>query len=196
MITQQAFLERLIALLDRAGIPYMVAGWMGSSIHGRPRATQDADVVIDPTQEQLESLIALLESSYYVSRDAALEAWRRRTMFNIVDFEGGWKADLILRKDRPFSRQEFEHRRQVDAMGQRLWVVSPEDIILSKLEWMKGRESDVQYADALGVAVTQWGNLDLGYLRKWAGVLDVEDMLTRLLKEAGEQAERIDRFEK
>jgi hypothetical protein len=80
-------------------------------------------------------------------------------------------------------------------MGQKLWVVSPEDIILSKLEWMKGREADVQYSDALGVAVTQWGNLDLEYLRRWAGVLGVEDMLIRLLKEAGEQAERIDEFE-
>jgi hypothetical protein len=196
MITQHAFLERLIRLLDQAGIAYMVAGSMGSSIHGRPRATQDADVVIDPTEEQLESLLALLESSYYVSREAAREAWRRRGMFNIVDFEGGWKADLILRKDSPFSRQEFEHRRQVDAMGQKLWVVSPEDIILSKLEWMKGRESDVQYSDALGVAVTQWGSLDLEYLRKWAGVLGIEDMLTRLLKEAGEHAERIDGFGK
>jgi hypothetical protein len=174
----------------------MVAGSMGSSIHGRPRATQDADVVIDPTEEQLESLLALLESSYYVSRDAALEAWRRRTMFNIVDFEGGWKADLILRKDRPFSRQEFEHRRQVEAMGQKLWVVSPEDIILSKLEWMKGRESDVQYSDTLGVAVTQWGHLDLEYLRRWAEALGVEEILARLLKEAEEQAERIDGSEK
>jgi hypothetical protein len=195
MTSQRAFLERLTRLLDQAGIPYMVAGSMGSSIHGRPRATQDADIVIDPTEEQLRSLLMLLEPDYYVSRDAALDAWRRRTMFNIVAYEGGWKADLILRKDRLFSRQEFERRRQVDAMGQKFWVVSPEDIILSKLEWMKGRESEVQYCDALGVAVTQWGNLDLGYLRRWAGVLGVEDMLTRLLKEAGEQVERIDRVE-
>jgi hypothetical protein len=149
-------------------------------------------MVIDPTENQLGSFIALLEQSYYVSRDAAFDALRRRTMFNVVDLEGGWKADLILRKDRPFSRQEFERRRQIDAMGQMLWVVSPEDTILSKLDWMKGRESDVQYSDALGVAVTQWGNLDLEYLRRWARQLGVENMLNRLLKEAGEQAERTD----
>ncbi len=170
----------------------MVAGSMGSSLHGRPRATQDADVVIDPTEDQLASFLALLEQDYYVSRDAALDAFRRRTMFNIIDLAGGWKADLIFRKDRPFSRQEFERRRQVDAMGQMLWVVSPEDTILSKLEWMKGRESDVQYSDALGVAVAQWGDLDLEYLRRWARELGVENMLTRLLKEAKKQAERTD----
>lgn len=192
MITQKEFLERLIGLLERAGIPYMVAGSMSSSLHGRPRATQDADLVIDPTEDQLESLVALLGKGYYVSRDAALDALRHRTMFNVIDLEGGWKADLIVRKDRPFSRQEFERRRQIDAMGRMLWVVSPEDIILSKLEWMKGRRSEVQCSDALGVAVTQWANLDMEYLHKWAGQLGIESMLIRLLKEAGEQAERID----
>ena len=57
---------------------------------------------------------------------------------------------------------------------------------------MKGRESDVQYSDALGVAVAQWETLDLEYLRKWARELGVEAMLTRLLKEARRQAERTD----
>ncbi len=190
MTTQKEFLSRLISLLDQAGIPYMVAGSMGSSFHGRPRATQDADVVIDPTGDQLASFLDLLGMDYYVSRDAAFDAFRRRTMFNIIDLAGGWKADLILRKDRPFSRQEFERRGRIDVEGQILWVVSPEDTILSKLEWMKGRESDIQYSDALGVAVAQWGNLDLPYLRRWAGELGVENTLTRLLKDAEEQAER------
>jgi len=192
MTSQREFLAHLIGLLDEAGIRYMVAGSMGSSIHGRPRATQDADVVIDPTADQFVSFLALLEQNHYVSRDAALEAFRRRSMFNIIDVAGGWKADLILRKERSFSRHEFERRRRVDAMGRMLWVVSPEDTILSKLEWMKGRESDVQYSDALGVAVAQWETLDLEYLRKWARELGVEAMLTRLLKEARRQAERTD----
>ena len=192
MTKKKGFLKSMTKLLDDAGIPSMVAGSVGSSFHGRPRATQDADIVIDPEEDQFTSFLAIVQQGYYVSREAALDALRRRTMFNIIDLERGWKADLIIRKDRPFSRQEFERRRQIDAMGQTLWVVSPEDIILSKLEWMKGRESDIQYSDALGVAAAQWGNLDLEYLRKWAGQLGVENMLTRLLKEAGEQAERTD----
>lgn len=150
MISQQEFLGRLTGLLDEAGIPYMMVGSIGSSLHGRPRATQDADVVIDPTQEQLAFLLARLEQGHYVSRDPALDALRRRTMFNILNLDGGWKADLIIRKDRPFSRQEFDRRRQIEAMGETFWVVSPEDMILSKLEWMKGRRSNIQYSDERG----------------------------------------------
>ncbi len=192
MTTQKEFLERLVSLLEKAGIPYMVAGSMSSSLHGRPRATQDTDIVIDPTEDQFASFLALLEQGYYVSRDAALDAFHRRTMFNVIDLAGGWKADLILRKDRPFSRKEFERRRQIETIGRKLWVVSPEDTILSKLEWMKGRESDVQYSDVLGVAIARWETLDLEYLRKWARELGVENMLTRLLKDARKQTERTD----
>lgn len=192
MSDEHEFFVRLTRLLNEAGIPYMATGSMGSSIHGRPRATQDADIVIDPDEDQLESLIRLLGQDYYVSRDAAMDALRRRTMFNVIELQGGRKADLIIRKDRPFSRQEFSRRRQVEVLGEILSVAAPEDIILSKLEWTKGRESDVQYSDALGVAVAQWGNLDLEYLRKWAGTLDVEDRLAHLLKEAQGQTERID----
>ena len=192
MNTQKEFLMRLVGLLDKARIPYMVTGSMGSSFHGRPRATQDADLVIDPTEGQLGFLLPFLERDYYVSREAAYDAMRRRTMFNVIDLAGGWKADLIVRKDRPYSRREFERRRQIEAMGQTLWVVSPEDTVLSKLEWMKGRESDVHYPDALGVAVAQRENLDLAYLRTWAQELGVENGLTRLLQEARVQVERID----
>jgi hypothetical protein len=192
MNTQKEFLMRLVGLLDKARIPYMVTGSMGSSFHGRPRATQDADLVIDPTEGQLGFLLPFLERDYYVSREAAYDAMRRRTMFNVIDLAGGWKADLIVRKDRPYSRREFERRRQIEAMGQTLWVVSPEDTVLSKLEWMKGRESDVHYTDALGVAVAQRENLDLAYLRTWAQELGVENGLTRLLQEARVQVERID----
>jgi hypothetical protein len=192
MSSQKEFFERLVSLLEKAGIPYMVAESMSSSLHGRPRATQDADVVIDPTEDQFVSFLGLLERDYHVSRDAAFEAFHRRGMFNIIDMAGGWKADLVFRKERSFSRHEFERRCQVDAMGQMLWVVSPEDTVLSKLEWMKGRESDVQYSDALGVAVAQWGSLDIEYLRQWAGELGIENMLARLLKDAEERAKGID----
>jgi hypothetical protein len=185
MTTQRDFLHKLILLLDKAGIPHMIAGSLGSSFHGRPRATQDVDVVIDPSKEHFERFIALLnQEGYYVSPDAARDALRRRTMFNVIDVAAGWKADLIVRKDRAFSLQEFERRRSIETMGQRLFIVSPEDAILSKLEWAQGRQSEVQHADALAVAVAHFEDLDLGYLDKWAKELGVEESLLHLLTNA------------
>lgn len=190
MTTQRDFLDRLIALLDSIRVPYMVAGSLGSSFYGRPRATQDVDIVVAPSEDQLERLIVLLDrEGYYISQAAAQEALRRRTMFNVIDVEAGWKADLIIRKDRAFSLEEFQRRQRIEAPGQSLWIVSPEDAILSKLEWAQGRQSEVQWADALAVAVAHLGKLDVAYLKQWAKELDVEGPLLRLLEEARSQAE-------
>src|SRR5260370_13171874 len=89
----------------------MVRGSIGSSFHGRHRATQDVDLVIDPTAEQLDVFVALIRDRYYVSPEAAHDALRRRSMFNIIDLKEGWKADLIIRKDRPFSVEEVQRRK-------------------------------------------------------------------------------------
>jgi hypothetical protein len=178
------YVVRLVGNLEAAGIPYMVAGSVGSTFHGEPRTSNDVDVVIDPTPEQLERLVPALAAEHYVSPEAAREALSRRSMFNIIDLGSGWKADLILRKDRPFSREEFSRRRPVSLLSTPVWLASPEDVILSKLEWSKITPSDRQLRDALGVAVNQWSHLDQEYLRRWARELGVEEPLEQLLREA------------
>jgi hypothetical protein len=105
-------------------------------------------------------------------------------MFNVIDFSGGWKADLIVRKDRPFSIEELRRRQPGLLQGASLPVATPEDVILSKLEWSKITPSERQLRDALHVAVVQWARLDQQYLRRWAPSLGVADQLEELLREA------------
>lgn len=182
---QREFLSRLIAALDSAGIEHMISGSLGSSAHGEPRATNDADLVVVATGQQIDDLIKTLGNEWYVSRDAAMDALQRRSMFIVIDRVSGWKADLILRKDRPYSAEEFGRRIKGEAAGVAAYFATPEDIILSKLEWSAAAESERQFRDALGVAVVQWETLDKSYLRQWASELGVAEMLERLLDEAG-----------
>jgi hypothetical protein len=189
-MSQSDFFARLITLLEQAGIPLMVAGSLGSGIHGEPRATNDIDVVIAPTAEQLRQFLASLGPDYYVSSQAAQEAFQHRSMFNIIDLNTGFKADLILRKDRPFNLEEFSRRRMATLLGKAVPVVSPEDVILSKLEWSAITESERQIRDALGVAVVQGSSLDLAYVRKWAQELGVADRLEGMLAEAARLREK------
>jgi hypothetical protein len=185
MTDQNKFLERMIKTLNHAGIPYMISGSIGSSFHGQPRATNDADIVIDPTQQQLLVFIESLGSDCYVSKEAALQAIANNSIFNIIDIQSGCKADLIIRKKRPFSQQEFARRIRATFPGIDVYVLSPEDSILSKLEWSKGCGSELQFKDALGVLTVQKDKLDFDYLKHWAGELGIEDALNRLLEEAG-----------
>jgi hypothetical protein len=111
-------------------------------------------------------------------------------MFNVIHLDSGWKADLIVRKDRPFSVEEFNRRQQVTLYGRTLPVTSAEDVILTKLEWDKITPSERQWRDALNVATVQWPTLDQAYLRRWAGVLGVSAKLEQLLRTADEQQPR------
>jgi len=183
------FLRRLVDLLDAAGIPYMVAGSLGSSLHGRPRATNDVDLVIDPTEPAFQRFLDSLGSDYYVSQEAARAALKARSAFNVIDIRTGWKADLRVRAARTFSTMEFGRRQKAIILGIEVWVLSPEDAILSKLEWAKESASEQQMRDVLGVLQIQGGELDEHYLWKWAESLGVQDTLAKLLEKSREGME-------
>ena len=188
MNTQKGFLAELASLLADSQIPFMVSGSVASSYYGVPRTTNDFDLVIDPAPNGIEQFLKAVRAAWYVSPEAAREALRRRSMFNVIDVESGWKADLVIRKDRPYSVEEFRRRLQAEVMGVQVPVVTPEDSILSKLEWAKESESEHQYQDVLQVARTNRAQLDIAYLNRWAIDLGVDQALSRLLKEAAESA--------
>jgi hypothetical protein len=129
MTELRVLLERLVRMLDSAGVPFMIAGSFASTAHGLPRTTQDLDVVIDPpSPHALDALVASMSSGdYYVDADAARDALRRRSMFNVIDHASGWKVDFIIRKNRAFSRDEFARRMQLTLLDVPVFVASPEE---------------------------------------------------------------------
>ncbi|HZK81009.1 MAG TPA: hypothetical protein VFC46_08080 [Humisphaera sp.] len=179
------FLTKIVALLNRAGIPHMLAGSVACIAYSGPRNTYDVDIVIHPTLPQLDALLALLKpDEFYVSAQAAVEAFSTKTMFNVIDLETGWKADLVLLRPRPFSVEEFGRRIPATIWGVDLPIVTPEDSIISKMEWRKDSRSERQYEDALRIAQSVWDVLDIIYLRQWAAVLGISDDLEQLLRDA------------
>jgi hypothetical protein len=186
-MSHAGLLQRMIAELDRASIPFMISGSVASGYHGESRSTYDIDIVIEADLQQIASFINGLTDSCYVSLAAAQDAVRQRTMFNVIDLESGIKVDLILRKARAFSVEEFQRREHAVISGVEAFVVTAEDCILSKLEWSQLGESERQFRDALKIAELSkdQARLDLAYLQHWAKELKVEKLLERLLSEAG-----------
>jgi hypothetical protein len=187
-MNQHEFVLDLIRRLETAGIPFMIVGSLCSVFYSKPRFTEDADLVIDPSPEQLERFLQLLGEDYYVSPEAARDAYRRRSMFNVMDFTGGWKADLIRTKDRPFDREQFQRRRTEEWHGHATPFASPEDVILAKLEWDRITPSERQLQDVLNVLRARWPQLDLDYLRRWAPELGVSQRLEELVRLAAPAA--------
>lgn len=178
---QEALLEAVQAL-ERHRIAYMVAGSFASSFHGRPRSTHDADVVIDPSREQLDALVVdLSNAGFYLDSGRAQDALARRLQFNAIETRSNFKIDLIIRKDRPFSREELGRRRVVTLVpGLSVAIATPEDTILAKLEWSKaGGGSEKQLADAADVLSLN-PDVDRDYVQRWAAELGVLDLWREL----------------
>ena len=182
-MTPEESLGTVLAKLDQFNIPYMITGSFASNVHSVPRATYDVDIVVEFSKDSLEKFLNSLSDYFYVSHEAAREALESRGMFNVIHLDTGFKVDLIMRKDRDFSRKEFSRREKVGYLDADRWFASAEDIILAKLEWSKIGDSEKQYLDALNVAKVQGERLDRTYLKKWAPDLGVEELLNRLMDE-------------
>jgi hypothetical protein len=175
-------MARLTQALETANVPYMICGSVASFFHGVPRTTQDVDLVVQLTGFDVPRLLQCLpDDDFYVSESAALDAVRSQRQFNVIDMQTGWKADLIIKKRRPFSRLEFDRRVKVALMGVEVWVASAEDTVLSKLEWASAAGSERQIRDAAGIVQVRGDGLDVAYLREWAAELGVSTVLEELL---------------
>ena len=182
-------LDPVVLAFDKIGIRYYIGGSISSSIHGIPRTTMDIDIIADIKQEHVEALYLSLEPNYYIDKDMVREAIRRHSSFNIIHFESMMKIDIFVLKKREFDREAFKRKRldvrDVDGSKFEYYISSPEDIILSKLEWFKmgGEVSERQWRDIIGVLKVQGNNLEMEYLQKWINHLNLSDLWKRLLDE-------------
>ncbi len=160
--------RRLTRALDQAGIPYMLTGSFASAYYGFPRSSQDIDLIIEATPAQLQTFFQFLPSDeYYADLEMALQARERQSLFNVIDLLTGWKIDLIFRKSRPFSEEEFERRQPVVLQGFTIFVASAEDVVVAKLEWAKRAQSRRHIEDVAGILRMRWDVLEHAYLEKW-----------------------------
>jgi hypothetical protein len=119
---------------------------------------------------------ALFAPDFLCETDAIRDAVKRRGMFNVIHEEAVVKVDFIVRKDTPYRIEEFGRRRSVDIGGASVWMVSPEDLLLSKLHWAKDSQSELQTKDARNL-IACVADLDWEYIETWAKDLSVSDLL-------------------
>lgn len=178
-----SFLQRVAQILEASGVPYMLTGSLAAAYYATPRATQDIDVVIDTQEEGIERLVqGFLDAEFYVDREAALAAWRTQGQFNAIDPDSGWKVDLIVRKDRSFSRTEFERREPADLLGIEVSLASLEDVVIAKLEWAQMGDSELQRTDVVRLLELSGSRVDRAYLEKWVAELGLQNEWSSILK--------------
>jgi len=164
--------RRISGLLEQAGIPYMLTGSFASSVYGMSRGSADIDFVIAADEGGIRRLVnQLSEKDFYSELNQALEACQQNSMFNVIDHVTGLKIDFIFLKSRDFSQEEFRRRKQAIVWRVPIYIATPEDIVLSKLEWAKLGKSSRQIEDAAGIIKVRADELDISYIEKWVAEL-------------------------
>ena len=156
----------------------MLTGSMAMNYYAQPRMTRDIDLVIQLAPEQSDLVVSMFENEYYVERRAVARAIAQRSMFNLIHNETIIKLDCIVLKSDAYRQEEFARRRIVTLADFQTWIVSREDLILSKLYWARDSKSEMQLRDVKNLLTD---DCDMPYLDSRANDLGVKALLMEIL---------------
>jgi hypothetical protein len=167
-------LRDVTSRLSHAGFRYMLTGSFALNYYAQPRMTRDIDLVVELQMNDAERIACLFEDDYYIDRNAVSRAISNKTLFNLIHKEHVVKVDLIIRKDDEYRRTEFDRRQQIMTDAVNVWIVSKEDLIISKLSWARDSHSEFQLRDVRNLLKSTY---DVEYVEYWAGRLGLRDLL-------------------
>ena len=159
------FLRVLIGFFDKYQIPYMLSGGMAISIYTGPRYTRDFDFVVHLRPSDVFLLKEYFKEGYYCDEEAMKDAIRNKGMFNIIDHKSNYKADFIILRTDEFEQVKFEKRKPVRFLDFTVFIISAEDLLLSKLEWIQELQSAQQANDIIQLSGLE--QLNWAYIEGW-----------------------------
>jgi hypothetical protein len=189
-VNLREFLHLAARCFKENGIPYFITGSVASFIYGEPRLTQDIDIVADIREKNIPGLLRFFpEREFYLESASVKRAVHERSQFNIIHPSSGLKVDVIIPKKTDFDRLRFERRRTVQtAEGLEISYSSPEDIIVSKLEFYREGRSEKHLRDIAGIIKISGDGLDFDYLTVWMEKKGLRAIWDEFLGKIGKKA--------
>jgi hypothetical protein len=164
---------------DQLGIDYMLTGSMAMVRYAMMRLTNDIDIVIEVSTRDTSRIISKFEPDYYIPHVRIADAIQRKFMFNLLHQATLVKIDCVVRKDDAFQKEAFSHREKVRFYDFDVWIISRDDLILSKLNWAKNTGSEMQMRDVANILRNGY---DEKYVEVWAERLEVSALLNKCLE--------------
>jgi len=164
-----SFFHKITDVLNDQHIPYMLSGSVAMSLYIVPRATRDFDFIVHLQSKDIDAFVENFHDGFYCDKDAVQDAVKNHSLFNIIDHASGFKADFVILKNEAFRQQEFTRRIKMDYFGKTIYVVSPEDLLISKLIWIQDLQSAMQMEDITNLVTL--ASLDWAYINNWVNTL-------------------------
>jgi hypothetical protein len=164
-------IRNITSSLDNKGIPYMISGSLAFNMYCIPRMSMDIDLVIELNLGNVNDFLEIFKTGYYIDKDTVIQEIKLHGMFNVIDHRSGFKMDFIIRKDSEYRRLEFSRKVRMMLMDIPVWMVAPEDLILSKLAWIQQLQSDKQSQDIRLLMALP--DIDREYIDYWCKKLNL-----------------------
>jgi hypothetical protein len=182
-----SFLKLILEALKASKIEYLIGGAIAEWAWGEPRATQDLDIVIDLPVKSVGRFSRELEKrDMLVPADIILDAMledRADIPLNAIHMHSGLKADLYLMRDGDELRKSAFQRRLLVDYGPpigKVYVHSPEDLILYKLMYL-GLSKQPKHARDIGAILkAKQDQLDYEYIERWVDRLGLSSVWREL----------------
>lgn len=168
---------KLVKTLEENNFEYMLVGSLASMVYGEPRMTKDFDIVIEIEPKNLQNFYKLFDfKEYYIPPYEVLsQELINRGCFNLIHHNTGYKIDFMFRKNNAHSIEEFNRKTKLDFIeGVKVFIASPEDVIIKKLLFFKEGMSFKHIDDIKGILANS--SIDFNYLNKWLQNLNLEDL--------------------
>lgn len=163
-------LKNVCEALENNSIQYMISGSIALNIYTIPRMTRDIDIVIELEEKRIDSFISLFPDSYY-DEPTIKEEVKKQGMFNIIDYKTGFKIDFIILKDTEYYKLAFSRRKRIKELDTWIWIITLEDLIISKLIWIQQLQSERQISDIKNLLLNP--AKDMNYIRNWCSKLNL-----------------------
>jgi len=180
-------LQRIVEVLERLHIPYLVTGSVAAMAYGEPRLTNDIDIVAAVKEGHISELIsAFPESEFYISADMIRDAIRHRSQFNIIHPSSGLKVDIIIPGESAFDKSGFGRVRRISpSESYQANFASPEDVIIIKMECYRDGGSEKHLRDITGIMMISGSTIDEDYISDWANKLGIIEIWEAVKKRIG-----------
>ena len=163
MTPDESITVRVAEALEVCGIPYLLTGSFASNYYGIPRSTQDADFVVQMQTAAGQGLAQRLGEEFVLEPQLSFEINTGTLRQVLRHVEKAFAVELFLLSQDPHDVSRFQRRQAVPFLNRRVWLPTPEDVIVTKLRWARGKDKD----DVRDVMAVQENNLDWRYIEGW-----------------------------
>lgn len=162
--TFEKALDKIVSILEEEDIDYMIVGGLAVSYHNRSRTTNDIDLVVQIYPRDVEKIVDHFPE-WKDHKESFIDSAKHGSLFNITDFDTGIRYDFITYKDSDYNYCAFERRGKVVFFGRECWMISIEDLVISKLQWYNISKSEKQLEDLKFLLLDK--DLDIQYIKSW-----------------------------